>query len=325
MGQVYWRGFGEEKLKETAELYKRFRPRTLDAVVGQTSVVKTLKEMIANKRVPHSILLTGNSGVGKTTIARILQKELQCSSYDFIEMNAAKDRGIDFTREIQNKMHLAPAFGGNCRIWLIDEAQQLTSPSQSNLLKTLEDTPAHVYFMLATTDPQKLLKTIRTRCTEFALRPLPHKEVCGLVESIAEKAKAKLSTTVIEKIADNSEGSARKALVLLDKIYRLDSEAEMIEAIEKASGEQSAFQICRLLMDTRTKWGAVSNFLKEIEGEEPEGLRRMILSYASKVLLGGGFQAGRAFNVITAFGSNFFDSGRAGLIASCYEVINGGK
>ena len=139
---------------EATELYRKYRPTSFKQVVGQEEAIRTLTELGKRKAIPHAILFTGPSGVGKTTLARILQRKLKCVGNDFVEMNAANDRGVGIIRSIQNKVGLAPMLG-SCRIWLMDEAHQLTSDAQSAFLKLLEDTPSHVYFMLATTDPQK--------------------------------------------------------------------------------------------------------------------------------------------------------------------------
>src|SRR5437773_2031788 len=128
------------------ELYKKHRPRKFADVVGQPRAVAALESMVAAGEVPHSVLFAGPSGTGKTTLARILARELGCGK-NFKEINAAESRGIDSIREVQSVMGLAP-MGGKCRVWLWDEAHRLTPDSQSALLKTLEDTPSHVYFML---------------------------------------------------------------------------------------------------------------------------------------------------------------------------------
>src|SRR5688572_25883760 len=140
------------------ELYKKFRPKTLKGVVGQEGAVSSLQSMIDKGRLPHTILFSGPSGCGKTTIARILKGILECSDLDFFEINCADFKGIDMVRDIRRYVGIPPLHGKS-RVWLIDEAHQLTKDAQNAFLKLLEDTPKHAYFMLATTDPQKLLPT----------------------------------------------------------------------------------------------------------------------------------------------------------------------
>ena len=148
------------------ELYKRFRPKSLDAVVGNGGTVAALQKFLKKGNLPHTILFKGPSGCGKTTLARILAKELGCGVLDLREYNSADFRGIDTIRDISRIMTNAPA-AGNCRVFILDEAHQLSKDAQNAALKILEDTPKHVYFFICTTDPQKLIATIRSRCTEM--------------------------------------------------------------------------------------------------------------------------------------------------------------
>ena len=214
------------------ELYKKHRPKNFEDLIGQTTAVRLLSKKMKSNNLPHTVLLTGPSGCGKTTVARILKRLLKCSKGDYKEINTADHRGIEDIREVNRRMRQAP-IDGDCRIWLIDEAHKLTNDAQNAFLKMLEDTPKHVYFILATTHPQKLIKTIRTRSTQIDLKSLSNKDLEKLLLSISEKEKFNLPEDVLEKIIENSDGSARKALVLLDQVIELDEE-EMIDAIAKA-------------------------------------------------------------------------------------------
>ncbi len=304
------------------ELYRKYRPKKLGELVGQNSIIKMLEGLIVNKEMPHAILLTGQSGCGKTTIARILRRELRCGKHDFNELNCADDRGIEDIRKIRRRMMQAP-ISGKCRIWLIDEAHKLTNDAQNALLKLLEDTPKHIYFMLATTDPQRLIRTIRTRCTDIAVKPLNDKDMKFLLSSVCKLEKRKLPKKVIEKIVEISEGSARKALVLLNQIIEMGCEANMLDVIEASVAEVQGIMIARALMNPKTSWFTMAKILKDTSKEEPESMRWMVLGYAKAVLLGGGNLSGRAFIIIEAFRDHFYDSKQAGLTAACYEVIVG--
>ena len=300
------------------ELYKKHRPPKLKYIVGQDSVVNMIEKMIEKERIPHTILISGPSGCGKTTIARILKRELKCGKADFYEINGADKGGIDDMRRIRSNMHRAP-IAGDCRIWLIDEAHKITAAGQDQLLKMLEDTPEHIYFILCTTDPQNLKKAIKTRSTELAVRNLSDSDQLKVIKRICKKEKIDIKSKVIKKIIECSEGSARKALVLLNQIMDLDTEKDMIEVIQKTSMEVQAFVIARALINRGTKWPAMSKILKDTANEDPEGLRWMILGYAKSCLLGN--VGGRAYNIIESFRDNFYDSKHAGLVAACYEVI----
>jgi len=303
------------------EFYKKYRPKTLDQIVGQKNAVLVLGKYIKHKNIPHTLLLTGPSGIGKTTIARILKRELNCSKQDFNEINCADFKGIDTVRDIRTRMNQAP-INGDCRIWLIDEAHKLTGDAQNAFLKILEDTPNHIYFILATTEPQKLLKTIRTRCTEFALKPLSDIEIDELIKRTAKLEEIKFSQKITDKIIECSFGSARQALVSLDKISKLKNEKEMLDAIQPSNTEAQAINIARALFNYKTKWSDMAKILKDTEGEDPEGIRYLILSYAKSVLLNSNSGNQRAFVVIEHFRDNFYDSRFAGLCAACFEVFN---
>ena len=299
------------------ELYKKYRPRTLKAVVGNTATVNTLKNMLERGSVPHTILFHGPSGCGKTTLARILKTELKCSDLDFQELNCSDFRGIDTVREIRNTMMLS-AVGGPCRIWLMDELHMMTSAGQNAMLKMLEDTPAHVWFILCTTDPQKLLKTIRTRCCEITVEELSENNAKKLLRRVSKREKIKLSQNHAEEIVDVSEGSARKCLVLLDKIRNLP-ESERSEAITAQDEEREGIELCRALIQ-RKPWSTITKFLREYKGE-PEKLRWAVMGYCGAILMKKADE--HVHHVLTCFEDNFYNSKKFGLISACFEALNG--
>ena len=302
------------------ELYKKYRPKKLEDVYGQDGAVKSIKSMLESKSLPHTMLFTGPSGCGKTTLARILARKLKCAKIDYTELNAANTKGIDMVRQLQQHVGLAPA-SGKCRVWVIDECHELTSQAQEAFLKLLEDTPKHAYFFLATTDPKKLKKTIRTRSTEVKVKDLTASETESLVKDILKKEEKNLSDEVIEKLTDRSEGSARKCLVLLHQIIHLEEEEDQLNAIADSQSEAQAIELARALMDKNVSWSKLAGILKKLD-DDPEGIRRMVLGYANAVLLGGK-QNQKAYNIICAFSTNYFDTGKAGLACSCYEVVFG--
>ena len=306
--------------------YQKHRPQKFSEIKGQDQAVKVLLEKVRGKCLPHALLFVGPSGVGKTTLGRILKGKLECDDVDYFEVNAAEARGIDDIRSIKNRMQLAPFGAGKCRIWHIDEAARLTPDAQSCLLKILEDTPSHVYFILCTTDPQKLLKTIRTRCMEVALGDVPAADLLTLVAVVAGKEGHVFAPDLCERIAEVAEGSARKALVLAEQVAGLP-EGERLEAVQKADTKKAAIDLCRILMNPKAQWKDVAKVLAACE-DEPENLRRAVLGYAASVLLKGdgkGFGAGRAKMLILEFEKNVFDSGKAGLVGRCHEVFSDGK
>lgn len=302
------------------ELYKKYRPKSFKDVLGQPEAVKVLSGFLKSGNVPRFILLTGSSGTGKTSLARIMKDKLSCSDRDFVEINAADSRGIDTVREIRSLMSLSP-MGGTCRIWLVDECHRLTGDSMGAFLKILEDTPSHVYFFFATTNPEKLLPTIRTRATEVKVNSLPHSIMKELLTSTCEKEDKKVSDEVIERIIECSEGSARTAMVNLNKIINLKSEEEQLSSILSNDVKRQVGEIFKLLLNPKSTWGEMCKIIKEID-EEPEKIRHYVLAAATNVILGNPKNHNRVFRIIFAFEGNFFDSKKAGLIRACYEVIS---
>ena len=302
------------------ELHLEERPTTFKEVIGQKEACQQLVKLAQGPGgIPHCLLFTGPSGCGKTTLARIVRKKLECADNDFYEVNAANDRGIDMVRDIQMRVGLSP-IAGKTRVWLIDECHQTTADAQGAFLKLLEEPPAHVYFMLATTNPKKLRKEIRTRCTEIPVRELKGDEILSLVRTVAEKHGTGISSDVGIKLSEVAEGSARKALVLLQQIIGLPDNKTMIEALQKNDPQRAAIEIARALMGKKP-WSVVAELLRNCD-EEPESIRWMILSYFSKVALGGKGSE-RAIQIMEEFQYNYFDTKKHGLIMSCYRACCG--
>lgn len=297
-------------------LYLKHRPTDFDGFVGNTSTINSLKSVLKRKDPPHAMLFTGPSGTGKTTLARIVKSELGCSDYDFKEMDSAHFRGIDHIREIRKQMQHG-AMKGDYRIWLLDECHQLSKDAQNALLKALEDTPQHVFFMLATTDPQKLIKTIRNRCSTFVVESLGEKELVKHMRRICHKEKKKVPVDVLKQICQDSLGSPRSALVILDKIIDLPEDEMILAAEQQAAAENETIELCRALMNS--PWKKVSGILKGLD-QDPESVRRAVLNYFSAVLLNSG--KAKAAAILDCFVDNFYDSGRAGLVLACYEAVN---
>lgn len=305
-----------------ASLYNTYRPKKLSDVIGQDNALASLRKLLEKGNIPQAILLSGPSGVGKTTIARILKKNLQCGDNDFMERNCADFRGIDDIREIRKHVAFAP-ISGRVRIWLIDECHKLTNDAQNVLLKMLEDPPQHAYFMLATTEPQKIIKAIHTRCSQIKLGAISADVLQELVERVAKQEGMEIDKEVAEEIVDASDGSARKALVILEQIGGIEGKKAQIASIQStAVTKDAAIDLARMLLNSE-RWSAVAAKLKALSDEDVEGIRYLVLAYMRAVLLGGGKLAPRAYQVIDAFSRNMYDSKQAGLAAACYEVTNG--
>lgn len=301
------------------ELYKKYRPGSLKKIIGNEALKKSLAKFAKSKATyPHATLITGPSGCGKTTVGRIIAKRiLNTSDNDLKEINCADFRGIDTARDIRSHMSLAP-IGGESRTWLIDEAHQLTTQAQDSFLKLLEDPPNHAYFIICTTDPAKLITAFRNRCTELKVAKPKPDELMELLGSIMNAEGFDVAEDSLEQIIEASECSVRKALVILEQLVGVD-EQEHSDIIQKAVADRTSIELCRALMNPKCTWPEVTSILKKIE-DEPEKVRRCVLGYMANVMLSKSNK--RAAAIIEAFRDNYFDSGKAGLVISCYEVVS---
>ena len=305
-----------------SELYKKYRPQTLEQVAGNKGTMAAVLSMVEKKRVPHAILLTGPSGCGKTTVGRIIARTLGCDRAEFNEIDSAQFRGIDSIRELREVMQYAPQAGA-VRVWLIDEVHKLTNDAQNAMLKMLEDTPSHCYFMLATTDPDKLIKAIRTRCTSIELQSLTPEEIMGVLKPAVVAEKIKISKEVGMLIAERCGGSARTAMVMLNAVMDMKDVSEQEAMIRgMVIGEEESSNFSNMLLNNKS-WKEVATALKNFTGE-PEQMRRGVLGYMSAVCLNaaGTGKDARAFAIMCAFEKPTYDTGKAGLIMSCYEACH---
>jgi DNA polymerase III gamma/tau subunit len=243
-----------------------------------------------------------------------------CNEQNFSSVVGNKEINKGFIKLYDVEVAKHPSYFAN-KI-LVHNCQKLTSDAQDALLKILEDTPKHVYFMLATTDPVKLKKTIRTRSTEIAMKPLNLKNVTLLVKNIAEKEKIQqITDDIIYNIYEASEGSARKVLVILNKIKHAKNEDEALSIIEATESENDIIIIPKTLFNYKATWSDMAKALKSVSDYDPEAIRYLTLAYANKILLSNNRLKDKAYTVIIAFSDNFYETKHAGLSSACYEVF----
>lgn len=306
-------------MKNKTELYKRHRPSVLKDLVGNEHTINSLEKMATNNAIPHTILFSGPSGCGKTTMARILANMLGATESDVHELNMSHQdlRGIAGANEITSTMGFK-SLAGNNRVFILDEVDAMTPDAQRLMKKPLEDTPEHIYFFLCTTRPEKLIRDIITRSTHIEVEKIDRRKLAGYVRDIAEKENVKINNSISLAIAEKAEGSVRKALVFLEQVLSVDSEEEQAELIKKISLEDNVdtIELCRALLNKRS-WNEVSLILKKIT-DEPESVRHLVLAYFTKVLLNG--YSPRSAEIIMRFSEPFYNSGRAGLVCSCFEL-----
>ena len=297
-------------------LYQKYRPKTFKGLLGNEESVEALSAMVRDD-CPQVFLFHGPKGCGKTTVARILANELGVKGNDLREMDTADFRGIDVIREVRKQSGYRP-LEGPYRMWILDEVHRLTNDAQSALLKILEDTPPHVFFVLATTDPQKLLPTVKSRCTQFELKPLSEKETRKLIARVSKREIGeRLQKEVSKQIAQDSLGHPRDALQILDKVLRVDKEKRLQAAKREAEQQNQSIELCRALLEG-APWKKISRILNGLKDQEAESIRRHVLGYAQAVVLKqDNPQAGL---IMEEFIEPFYDTGFAGVVYACYSV-----
>ncbi|PCI29752.1 DNA polymerase III, subunit gamma and tau [Candidatus Wolfebacteria bacterium] len=216
-------------------LYRKYRPKNFKEVIEQDHVVTVLKEAVAGENIAHAYLFSGSRGTGKTSIARILAKEIGTSNNDVYEIDAASSRGIDDIRALRDGVNTLP-FESKYKVYIIDEVHMLTKEAFNALLKTLEEPPAHVVFMLATTEVDKLPDTVVSRCQTHTLKKPSRDTLQDVVSKTAKKEGATLEKGVAELIATLGDGSFRDTLGTLQKVLTHGGSNVTLEETEKITG-----------------------------------------------------------------------------------------
>ncbi len=288
-------------------LYRKYRAQNFDQLIGQNHITKLLKNAIKSDQISQAYLLVGSRGTGKTSTARILAKAVNClhplpdgnpcnecdickaisngSMMDLIEVDAASNRGIDQIRELKEKIEFSPT-EGKYKVYIIDEVHMLTTEAFNALLKTLEEPPAHVIFILATTDVHKLPPTILSRCQRYDFRLGTDDEISKVISDVAKEEKIELEDKALALLVQNAKGSYRDALSLLDVVYsgqEKDNKKITDEEVRKILGLPD-FDKVTVLLNSLLE-GNGKKALEIVEGLEEKGVNlQQFTSYTLSVL-----------------------------------------
>ncbi|MFA5360522.1 MAG: DNA polymerase III subunit gamma/tau [Candidatus Paceibacterota bacterium] len=290
--------------------YRKYRPQSFSEVINQKNIIKTLSNAIVGGQISHAYLFTGLRGIGKTTVARLLAKALNCqgrkpnefepcnkcesceaikngNALDLIEIDAASNRGIEDVRSLRENIKFPP-ISSKYKIFIIDEAHQMTKEAFNALLKTLEEPPSYVIFILATTEPDKLPATILSRVERYDFKKLNLDDIIDCLKSICKKEKIKFEEEALRLIALYSEGGLRDAQSLLGQISLVTNQNITKKAVEELVGAIN-FEKVKKFIDCLAKKDKekAMEFINDIydEGYDLEVFNKEVLNYLRKILL----------------------------------------
>lgn len=295
----------------------KYRPKKWEEVVGQNAIVESIRSEIPNQKF---YLLYGMHGTGKTTVAHIIANAVGCKGNGLVEINASSHNKVEDARAIENDCIYFP-FEGDVVVYIFDEAHRLTPDAQNVLLTVLEEPPEHVYFIFCSTEPNKLLKTVRSRAAEYEFKPVSPRDISVILDKVLNEENIKLKQKAYKWIVENSEGIPRDALVLLDQIKDLKDLDKIKEIVLLSSESEVAVrELCRLVYK-RNNWEGVTKILNTLN-EDPERIRRAILGYLSKVVLNSEQPSFFVVEMMEYFLKPFYDSGKPGLVHAIAKVYN---
>lgn len=298
----------ESITQSSQTLYRKYRPRKFKEVVGQDAVVEVLQRII-EKGTVQAFLFCGPSGCGKTTLARIVARKMGCSVHGIMEVAAAKYTGVEDMRRIQDTLDYKPFDNSDRRAIILDECHRLSKNAWDALLKPIEEPPAHVLWLLCTTEPGKVPYTIKTRCTMLTLKAVPERDLINLVQSVASEERMNVPDDVVDIIVKEANGSPRQVLVNLDLCRGISTRKEAARILKSAHESDATIELCRFLLNGGS-WSKAMKLVNELSEENPESVRIVVCNYMASVLRNTdkNEQATRVLGILDAFSTPYNSS-----------------
>jgi len=289
----------------TTALYRKYRPQTFADVRDQEHIVSVLEGAIRKGEIPHAILFSGTRGTGKTTLARLFAKAIGTSDIDLYEIDAASNRGIDDVRELKEAVHTLP-YESEHKVYIIDEVHMLTKEAFNALLKTLEEPPAHVVFILATTEEEKLLDTILSRCQVFRMRSPSREVLARTVTDVAKQEGFTLEPAAADLVAIAADGSFRDALGVMQKVIMASGDrigsADEVAAIIGAPKTETMLQLIEALHQKNRTAALTAIAAAVSSGVDMKLFARLLLEHVRAVMLLRNLPA-KERDILGAFGT----------------------
>ena len=253
-------------------LYRKYRPSSLEELVGQSDAVQLISEQIKNSNLSHAYLFSGPRGVGKTSLARIIATTIGCDPvFDITEIDAASHNKVDDVRELNDSVNFIASSPGKKRVFILDEVHMLSNAASNAFLKTLEEPPEHVIFILATTEPERVIETIRSRTTQIAFKRIKNTDIITSLEKISKAEKIKLSKDVLEYIANQSDGSLRDAINLFEQTFSTFGNKATMEQLYSILGKVTITDLLQILEAMGTQ--DTATVLKVLRANYKNGLQ----------------------------------------------------
>ena len=253
-------------------LYRKYRPSSLEELVGQSDAVQLISKQIKNNNLSHAYLFSGPRGVGKTSLARIIATTIGCDPvFDITEIDAASHNKVDDVRELNDSVNFIASSPGKKRVFILDEVHMLSNAASNAFLKTLEEPPEHVIFILATTEPERVIETIRSRTTQIAFKRIKNADIITSLEKISKAEKIKLSKDVLEYIANQSDGSLRDAINLFEQTFSTFGNKATMEQLYSILGKVTITDLLQILEAMETQ--DTATVLKVLRANYKNGLQ----------------------------------------------------
>jgi DNA polymerase-3 subunit gamma/tau len=306
----------EITVEERKELELKYRPLEFKEFFGFEKEIESILSILHTK---HTYLFYGPRGCGKTTLGRLLAYELGIKDIDIKEIDAASNTGVDDARKIRENAQFSP-MASKHKIYIIDEFHRLTGNAEDALLKLFEEPPPHCYFVLCTSEIDKVRTTIKSRCAKYEVKPLTTAESKELLDWITDSEKLDIPDEVKFSIIDKCECIPREMIIALDMIKNMKDPKDAIDLIQSTGGKKEIADLCWALLNG-DKWEKVAEILKAIP-DEAENVRYGVLGIMNSMLLKNDKRCAKIALIMDYFMESFMYTKKAGLSLACFKILN---